>query len=116
MHYQNKFTGDLSMLATIASFTGTNGSNWIQGRLLDQKLDIGFAMKVFANTSHHGIEDGRISKLTVYEGETESTGICLINYERGWDIEPHNPKQIAIMDMFMQAIDGKTYIKNGSDI
>lgn len=117
MHYQNEFTGDLSALATIASFTGRDGSNWIKGRLKDQKLDVSFEMKVFAETSSFGIEDGRISKLFVYEGKewTRDWDTCLINYDRGWDIEPHNPRQIAIMDMFMQAVDYKTYIKDGSN-
>lgn len=116
MHYQNEFTGDLSVLATIAGFTGRRGSNWIKGRLKDQKLDVSFEMKVFADTSHFGIEDGRISKLFVHEGKewTRDWDTCLINYERGWDIEPHSPKAIVIMDMLMQAIDGKSYLKDGS--
>lgn len=118
MHYQNEFTGDLSMLATIASFTGRDGSNWIKGRLKDQKLDVSFEIKVFAEISIFGIKDGRISKLFVYEGKewARDWDTCLINYEREWDIRPRGPKAIAVMDMFMQAIDGKTYIKNGSDI
>lgn len=116
--YQNEFTGDLSDLACVASFTGHNGSNWIKGRLLDQKLDVSFEVKVFAKRSCHGIYEGRMSKLFMYKGKewTCDWDTCLVNFERGWDIEPHSPEAMDALDIMLRAIDGfEGYIKDGAN-
>lgn len=108
MRYQNEFTGDLSMLATVASFVGRDGSNWIKGRLLDQKLDVSFEMKVFKERSPYGIDFGRVNKLLAYEGKESLLAwhTCLINFDRGWDVEPHSPKSAKVLDLFLDAVDG----------
>lgn len=41
-------------------------------------------VKAFQKPSQWGIENGRISKLTV-----RIDGKITINYDRGWDISPH---------------------------
>ena len=42
-----------------------------------------YEAKVFPCGSQFGIDGGRISKLHVVKD-----GRCIINYDRGWDIEP----------------------------
>lgn len=49
-----------------------------------------FWAKVYDEGSEYGINEGRISKLTV-----EIDGVKVINYDRGWDIEPDEDNEAA---------------------
>ncbi len=102
----NDCTGDLSALLEVAVFSGRDNSNWIRGHLLGQ--DIGFQMKVFADTSIFGINDGRVSKLFVFKGKewTYDNTTIIINYDRGWDIEPAEPLGLSVLYLLLKAIDG----------
>lgn len=49
-------------------------------------------MKVFETDSQFGINDGKISKLTL-----KRNGVVVANYDRGWDVEPADPDtQLAV--------------------
>lgn len=51
-----------------------------------------FWAKVFEEGSVYGINGGRISKLTIkIDGQT------VVNYDRGWDIEPDENNQAALI-------------------
>ena len=54
---------------------------WTEGTINGYK----FWVKHFEEGSEHGINGGRISKLTIRKvGESKD----LVNYDRGWDVEP----------------------------
>jgi len=72
-------------LIVITNFPAT--SNWIDGSAGQYK----FSAKVFDNGSVYGIDDGRVSKLTVYSTGGEfpfQVGNTIVNYDRGWDVRP----------------------------
>ena len=72
-------------LIVITDFPET--SNWIEGRA----GQYGFCAKVYDNGSDFGIDDGRVSKLSVYTIEGEfpfQVGKTIVNYDRGWDTRP----------------------------
>jgi len=54
-------------------------NSYVNGHYGDYK----FSGKVFDNPSDMGIDDGRISKLTITKDGVEE-----INYDRGWDMKP----------------------------
>ena len=49
-----------------------------------------FWAKVYDEVSEYGIDEGRISKLTV-----KIDGVTVINYDRGWDIKPDEDDEVA---------------------
>jgi len=75
--------------------------NWVTGRLKNSNLY--FQAKIFANPSVHGINNGRISKLVVYEGPewTYDWDKVIINYDRGWDIKPTTQQAKEILNKFL---------------
>ncbi len=56
------------------------GNNWVSGNCEDYN----FEAKVYDDVSIYGINNGRVSKLTIYDKNNN----WLVNYDRGWDIEP----------------------------
>lgn len=48
--------------------------------------------KVYDTPSKYGINNGRISKLTV-----KRQGRIIINYDRGWDVRPYTQEEHAIL-------------------
>lgn len=52
---------------------------WITG----EYGDLRFHAKIFDEGSDYGINDGRVSKFFVYEGER-----VVLEYDRGWSIKP----------------------------
>jgi len=57
----------------------TDESNWVSGEVGRFR----FTAKLFNTPSMYGIEGGRVSKLSMYDGR-----FCVVNYDRGWDISP----------------------------
>ena len=53
--------------------------------------------KVFDEPSKYGINGGRISKLSVWPKEKNWSN-SIINYDRGWDIEPKGHKAKKILN------------------
>lgn len=48
--------------------------------------DYGFEAKVYNSESALGINGGRVSKITMYDKDNN----WVMNYDRGWDIEPED--------------------------
>ena len=59
----------------------TYNGNWVEGRIGEYV----YQAKVFACGSNFGIYGGNISKLWIRH---EATRAVVVNYDRGWDIEP----------------------------
>lgn len=64
-----------------------SSTNWINGTINDYE----FQAKHFDCGSMFGIDEGRTSKLIVMKD-----GDCVVNYDRGWDIEPNTVDQIEM--------------------
>lgn len=64
-----------------AIITWVKDNNYVEGIVGRYKFDA----KVFDECSKYGIDGGRISKLTLRDENSEH---CILNYDRGWDIEP----------------------------
>ena len=62
-----------------------------------------FQAKVFDEGSKYGIDGGRISKLSIWDedmrNKTNFFDSCIVNYDRGWDIEPETEHQETYRDI-----------------
>ena len=58
---------------------------WDEGNIKIQNSIIHYWVKHFDEPSIYGIQEGRISKLTL-----KQNGEFVANFDRGWDIEPTN--------------------------
>ncbi|CDG03754.1 hypothetical protein [Lactococcus lactis] len=56
---------------------------WTKGSIEIDGVEVVFEMKHFEQPSAFGINQGRISKLTLWIDGKE-----VLNYDRGWDIRP----------------------------
>ena len=56
---------------------------WKEGTIIVNGVICHYCLKRFEECSEYGIDDGRISKLTI-----KADGKITCNYDRGWDIEP----------------------------
>ena len=70
-------------------------TNWTRGTV---KLSNGrvfrFDVKHYEEPSMYGIDGGCISKLTV---ATATRLVTVINYDRGWDVEPRTADHRAVL-------------------
>ncbi len=78
--------------------TKTNGQ-WKDGRLQIQGGVFHFWIKFYDESSGFGINGGRISKLTI---KNERNGKEVVNYDRGWDIEPSTKSAQAALDWVLR--------------
>ncbi|MDF2700916.1 MAG: hypothetical protein K0Q49_2480 [Haloplasmataceae bacterium] len=65
-----------------------DGSNWVKGTADNDQY--AFESKLFDEGSDFGINGGRVSKLTIWKGEKFTWDNVVVNYDRGWDIEPED--------------------------
>ena len=56
------------------------GNGWVSGKCEEYT----FEAKLYDDVSKFGINNGRVSKMTMYD-ENDN---WVMNYDRGWDIEP----------------------------
>ena len=64
-----------------AKFTEFNNKDaWVEGKVGCYE----FSAKLFDEGSEFGINEGRVSKLTISNKNCD----CIVNYNRGWDIKP----------------------------
>ena len=99
MKKENQFT---------AEFTKWNkGENWVDGVVGKYK----FQAKLFDEGSIFGINDGRVSKLSIWDESVRQEkqnffAACIMNYDRGWDSKPkreHRPYFNAVMELLENA-------------
>lgn len=75
----------------------------LTGGWIDGTVDgFRFQAKVFDEGSMYGIDEGRVSKLCVWNEAQQKTSrniwrATIINYDRGWDIEPATAEHKEIL-------------------
>jgi|SRR5690606_4824100 len=85
--------------------TFPNGSNWVSGIVGDYRFDA----KHFNEGSEFGINEGRVSKLTIKRLDTVGNGKdwnygVVVSYDRGWDKRP-TPSVKAEYDAVMELLE-----------
>jgi len=71
--------------------------NWVKGTCSDYS----FEAKIYDTGSYYGINNGRVSKLYI----KNQLGICVTNYDRGWDIRPENAKDIVAFEAVLKSLE-----------
>jgi hypothetical protein len=61
---------------------------WKQGKVSIDGKEYSYTAKVFDEPSHFGIDDGKVSILSIRNED----GKEVVNYSRGWDIKPKGVK------------------------
>lgn len=59
---------------------------WLNGNLTVDGIEYEYWIKVYEEPSSFGINNGRISKLSLYRGKVE-----VASYDRGWDRRAKDP-------------------------
>lgn len=89
-----------------AEFTKFNdSSNWVDGVVGKYH----FQAKLFDTPSTFGIENGRVSKLSIWDQKVRKEKLnflkaCVVNYDRGWDKKP-NKKVTPYFDAVMTLLE-----------
>ena len=73
------------------------GENWTKG-IIGGFI---FEAKVYDVGSMFGINEGRVSKLSVFP-EGGAWKDCIIHYDRGWDIEVSSREEQQILDAILE--------------
>jgi hypothetical protein len=64
--------------------------------------------KVFAQSSQFGVDNGRVSKISIYDdGQRRVSGFfeaCAVHYDRGWDIKPTSKFMRRILKRAMDKV------------
>jgi len=79
---------------------------WIKGKIGKYT----FSAKVYDLPSTFGINNGRVSKLGIYDDEQRRRegnyfASCIVNYDRGWDIEPQNEAERNTLDRVLEFLE-----------
>lgn len=87
-------------LELLESMTIQMDGRWLKGALGNYEF---FAL-VFQEGSKYGINKGRVSKLSVRRKQQGFTGVSryVINFDRGWDIEPQDEETRLILDTLVE--------------
>lgn len=90
----------------VAKFTEfTNKTNWVEGTV----GPFNFQAKLFYEGSVFGIKEGRVSKLGIWDEKIRQEKMdffksCIVNYDRGWDIEPKKDN-VQYFDAVMELLE-----------
>ena len=93
---------DKHLIRVTSDMRKTTG--WVSGTV---DGSIKFEAKVFDTPSKFGIDDGRISKLSIRSGNEE-----FVNYDRGWDIEPSTPEHRKIYEAVVSTLNDLDMVHN----
>lgn len=75
-----------------------SNDNWVRGTAGRYN----FVAKLFDEPSWYGINDGRVSKLEIRE---EATDRRIVNYDRGWDIEPKTENEKKAFNAILEFLE-----------
>lgn len=87
------------------SLTHLSG-NWVEGTIEGFR----FQAKVFNEGSEYGINEGRVSKLMVWDEAKRQANqdifkASILNYDRGWDIEPGGTHDKGILEAVLDCLE-----------
>lgn len=68
-------------------------TNWISGSIYHMEA-YSFEAKLYNEGSQYGIDNGRVSKLTI----KDLSDNIIVNYDRSWDIEPSDTNEEYLLD------------------
>ena len=76
---------------------------WVKGHFYINGIRYLFNAKVFEQGSEFGINGGRISKLWIVKDITINpwnyfVNCPVVNYDRGWDVEPRDENDIRALN------------------
>lgn len=71
---------------------------WEHGTLKVENQNVSYSIKVFEEPSRYGINQGKISKLTL-----KNNNKIIANYDRGWDIMPTSELASEALEMILDA-------------
>jgi len=91
---------------TIAAKQAKEG--WIDGTINGMR----FQARVYNEGSHYGIDEGRVSKLSIWDENIRTAcrnffNACTVNYDRGWDIRPQKAaykKMLAALLEYLESL------------
>ena len=94
---ENRADRQMMLLQTM---TVQMDGRWIKGTIGEYE----FYALVFQTGSQYGINGGRVSKLSVRRKIEVFSGVSryIINYDRGWDIEPETEEYKLILDTLVE--------------
>lgn len=74
-----------------------SNTNWVEGKVKNYN----FKAYLFDDPSSYGIENGRISKLSIYDDKKRRLGgdfinTCIVHFDRGWDKKPRTKEDKAV--------------------
>jgi len=75
-------------------------SEWLGGTINEFR----FEAKVYDVGSIHGIDNGRVSKLAVWNPANQPTRY-IISYDRGWDAEPADDVRCKLLQALLEFLD-----------
>jgi hypothetical protein len=83
-----------------------SGSNWINGTI--DKYN--FEAKHFDEGSPFGIDNGRVSKLMIWDEKKRNEeqnifSAAIVNYDRGWDIEPETDEHKQVYNELLEYLE-----------
>lgn len=76
----------------------TSADNWVRGTC----GDFIFTAKLYDEPSGFGINEGRVSKLSVIASTDMGWSNEIINYDRGWDIEPATDEHKEVLKAILE--------------
>lgn len=79
------------------------GDNWVSGYCGEYI----FESKLFDESSVFGIDSGRVSKLNIRKDGNRFFD-CIVNYDRGWDIEPKTKEEIEVFEEVMYLLENSS--------
>lgn len=71
---------------------------WEHGTLKVENQNVSYSIKVFGEPSRYGINQGKISKLTL-----KNNNKIIASYDRGWDIMPTSKLANEVLEMILDA-------------
>ena len=69
-------------------------NGWVEGIVGPYR----WQAKVYDEGSEYGINGGRVSKLAIWDKKKR----CIVNYDRGWDIEPKTVKAQKALEKVLE--------------
>jgi hypothetical protein len=83
------------------------GQNWVSAIVNDGEYTV--SAKLFDEGSRYGINNGRVSMLSIHETAktTDKNWFdgCIVNYDRGWDIRPKTEKDKEVFKAVLKFLE-----------